>query len=92
MGCVGDYEVIEESFSKPDYPFEITVTAPEGKKVLGGGIRFGSVDLNRLLTYTGRPSADGTSWTFRVVTNSGGGIAYAPYTGVAAVTVARMGD
>lgn len=99
MGCIGDYEVVEHDFtqtapvgySQVELPFDVTVPAPDGKVVLGGALRFGDDNSAFQVTWTGGPSADGSSWTFRVTRNYNGASIYSPFTGTAVVTTASMG-
>jgi hypothetical protein len=89
MAAVGNYEVVEQSFSTSTLTYEFDVAAPGGKVVLGGGIEFDVSDSSAVV-YDGWPAADGSKWTF-FLKPRGDFTTYPPYTGVARVTCAELG-
>lgn len=63
---IDDIEVVETTTSVPAHSdtFTVTVDAPSGKKVMGGGAHCDTAFLTVRYSY---PSADGASWNFEVV-------------------------
>lgn len=86
MGAVGNYEVVEVSFSHQlaaGGRVDIEVPAPEGKVVMGAGINLPLQGVTLELQY---PRPDGSAWIFRAYRGSAGVVS-----GLAYATCAEMG-
>lgn len=87
MSAVGNYEVVSQTMNVPagSSVQELTLSAPPGKVVLGGGYTY-LPEGNNLKVVGSAPLTDGSGWRVRVWRDSGVNLSVTVY-----ATVAEMG-